>query len=120
MRQYRTSSRQHPRSSVRGLIHEIVERTAIVEDIKALFFSLLSQAQDLLRLAEDGCVDGMMARGFLSRASTILDDVRSSIHELGDGEEERRLFRQATKVEDIIRQITDLCLDGDGLLTERW
>ena len=81
---HRTLSRQHPRTSVRALIHEIVERTAIIEDIKALFFSLLSQAQDLLRLAEDGCVDGMMARGFLSRASMLLSDVRTSIQELGD------------------------------------
>ncbi|MCZ7556996.1 MAG: hypothetical protein M5R41_11445 [Bacteroidia bacterium] len=118
MRPNRTPNRQR-RLRTRGLIHEIVERTAIVEDIKALFFSLLSQAQDLLRLAEDGCVDGMMARGFLSRASMLLNDVRTSIQELGDGEEERRLLGQATKVENIIRQITDLCLDDD-LLTERW
>lgn len=117
---HRALSRQHPRHSTRGLIHEMVERTAIVEDIKALFFSLLSQAQDILRLAEDGCVDSMVVRGFLSRASTILDDVRSSIHELGDGEEERQLIRQANKVENIIQQIVDLCLDRDGLLTERW
>lgn len=119
MRPNRTPNRQR-KLRTRGLIHEIVGRTAIVEDIKALFTSLLSQAQDLLHLTEDGCVDSMVAKGFLSRACTILDDVRSSIHELGDGEEEQQLIRQANKVENIIQQIVDLCLDRNGLLTERW
>lgn len=119
MRPSRTLNRQR-RLRTRGLIHEVIERSVVVEDIKSLFLSLLSQAQDLLHLAEDGCVDSMVATGFLSRVCMILDDVRTSIQELGDGEEERRLLRQAIKVEDIIQRIVDLCLDRDGLLTERW
>lgn len=119
MRHRRSFNRQQTRHSVRVLIHEIVERAAVVEDIKSLYVSLLSQAQDLLHLGEDGCVDDKMMKGFLLRVRTILDDVRTSIRELGCGDEERRLLRQADQVEEIVGRITDVCLN-DGLLAERW
>lgn len=112
-----TRTQTHRR--IRRMLHEIVERSAIIEDIKALYVSLLSQAQDFLHLEELGSVDNVTLKGFHLRATKILDDVRGAIRDLGSGEEEQQLLRQADQVEEIVGRITDVCLD-DGLLTERW
>lgn len=113
------TSRTQTRHRIRRTLQEIVERSAIIEDIKALYVSLLSQAQDFLHLEEHGCLDDRTLRGFHLRTTKILDDVRGAIRDLGSGEEEQRLLRQADQVEGIIRRVTDVCLD-DGLLAEQW
>jgi hypothetical protein len=112
-----TRTQTHHR--IRRMLHEIVERSAIIEDIKALYVSLLSQAQGFLHLGELGSVDNVTLTGFHLRATKILDDVRGAIRDLGSGEEEQRLLRQADQVEGIIRRVADVCLDDD-LLVERW
>lgn len=112
-----TRTQTHRR--IRRMLHEIVERSAVIEDVKALFISLLSQSQDFLHLEELGSVDNETRKGFHLRATKILDDVRGAIRDLGSGEEEQQLLRQADQVEGIIGRIADVCLD-DGLLTEKW
>lgn len=120
MRHRRTSNHQRPRPSIGRLLHEIVERASILEDIRSLFLSLLTQAQNVLRLYEQGCFsdsDAMLS--FRRRTAQILDDVRASLRELGDGSEENRLLLQADHVEEVIRRVTSLVLDDGDLLTER-
>ena len=112
-----TRTRTHRR--IRRMLYEIIERSAIIGDIKALYVSLLSQAQDFLHLEELGSVDNVILKGFHLRATKILDDVRGAIRDLGSGEEEQQLLHQADQIERIIGRIADVCLD-DGLLAERW
>lgn len=106
--------------TIRRLLRETAEIAEVVTDIHDTIRSVLSHAEEMLAYCRRDYIDmgtGLIERSrrteevetFTRMALDILQSLKGSIRAIG-GDEAQRLLLKATKAEELVGQVHDICM----------